>query len=107
MGKKWSSAWIENEDELVLEKEHIREPDHYTIVLHNDDYTTQEFVVHVLVSFLYQPESLALEIMLKVHKEGKARVGKYIKDIAETKALMITSYSRENGMPLMVTVERL
>lgn len=92
---------------LVREKEHIREPDHYTIVLHNDDFTTQDFVVSILVNFLHQPEPKAVELMLKVHREGKARVGRYIKDIAETKALMITSYSRKNGMPLLITTERL
>jgi ATP-dependent Clp protease adaptor protein ClpS len=99
---------LENDGEtLVKKQEYIKEPRHYTIVLHNDDFTTQEFVVHVLISFLYQPEPKALEIMLKVHKEGKARVGRFIKDIAETKASMITSYSRKNDMPLLVTIEPL
>lgn len=104
MGK---SRALEDLESDCLEREEIREPHHYTIVLHNDDFTTQDFVVHVLVSFLHQPQEKALEIMLKVHKEGKARVGRFIKDIAETKALMITSYSRQSGMPLLVTVEKL
>lgn len=107
MARNWLLDHGYEGETLVREKEHTKEPDHYTIVLHNDDFTTQDFVIHVLVSFLYQPEPKAQEIMLKVHKEGKARVGKFIKDIAETKALMITSYSRENGMPLLVTIERL
>lgn len=108
MAKNWRTEGLESDGETkVREKEHTKEPDHYTIVLHNDDFTTQDFVVHVLVSFLYQTEQKALETMLKVHKEGKARVGRYIRDIAETKALMITSYSRENDMPLLVTIERL
>lgn len=93
------------EDALVLEKEDIKEPRHYTIVLHNDDFTTQDFVVHVLVSFLHKNQDEAYRLMLKVHLEGKARVGIFIKDIAETKVAMITVYSRQNGMPLLVTCE--
>lgn len=94
------------EDTEVLEKEHIEEPGRYTIVLHNDDFTTQEFVVHVLMSFLHKPAEEAFHLMLKVHLEGKARVGSYLKDIAETKVALITSYSRQNNMPLMVTCEK-
>lgn len=94
-----------DEDTLVLEKEHTKEPNRYTIVVHNDDFTTQEFVVHVLVNFLHKNAEEAYRLMLKVHLEGKARVGSYIKDIAETKVAMITSYSRQNGMPLLVTCE--
>lgn len=108
MAKNWRAAQHESDgDTLIEEKERIEEPVHYTIVLHNDDFTTQEFVVHILMSFLHKPESQAVELMLKVHREGKARVGKYIKDIAETKALMITSYSRQHGMPLLTTIEPL
>jgi ATP-dependent Clp protease adaptor protein ClpS len=94
------------EDTLTLEKEDIREPNHYTVILHNDDFTTQDFVVHVLMSFFHKNQDEAHQLMLKVHLEGKARVGSYIKDIAETKVALITSYSRENGMPLLVTAER-
>ena len=90
---------------LVVEKEKIKEPGRYSIVLHNDDFTTQDFVVHVLVSFLYKTPSQAHALMLKVHLEGKARVGKYTKDIAETKINLITAYSRQHGMPLLVTLE--
>lgn len=93
-------------DTLVLTREDIKEPNLYTVVLHNDDFTTQEFVVHVLVSFLHKSSDDAHRLMMKVHLEGKARVGSFIKDIAETKVAQITFYSRQNGMPLLVTLEQ-
>lgn len=104
--KKVSTTGKTSEETLILEKEHTEEPHRYTLVLHNDDFTTQEFVVHVLVSFLHKNSEDAYRLMLKVHLEGKARVGSYTKDIAETKVAMITAYSRQNGMPLRVTCER-
>lgn len=97
---------VKDGEVMELLKEDIKEPHRYTIVLHNDDFTTQDFVVHVLISFFHQTEEDAHRLMLKVHLEGKARVGNYIKDIAETKVALITSYSRQNGMPLLVTVEQ-
>jgi ATP-dependent Clp protease adaptor protein ClpS len=92
-------------DTLVVEKEHIKEPKHYTVILHNDDFTTQDFVVHVLVIFFHKNQEEAYRLMLKVHLEGKARVGRYTKDIAESKISLIMTYSRQNGMPLLVTAE--
>lgn len=94
-------------DTLVLEKTKvsIREPHRYTVILHNDDFTTQDFVVHVLVSFFQKSQEDAFRIMLKVHLEGKARVGLFTKDIAESKVALINAYSRQNAMPLLVTAE--
>lgn len=103
--KKMSTGEKTSGDTLVLEKEHIKEPIRYTVILHNDDFTTQDFVVHVLTSFFHKNQEDAHRLMLKVHLEGKARVGIYTKDIAETKVAVITSYSRQQGMPLMVTAE--
>ncbi len=93
-------------DTLVLEKDETKEPKKYSIVLHNDDFTTQEFVVHILMSFFYKTSEDAHRLMLKVHLEGKARVGVYTKDIAETKVFVVTSYCRQNGMPLLLTLEQ-
>jgi len=89
----------------VFEQDRIRRPKFYTVILHNDDFTTQEFVVHILVTFFQKNQEDALQLMLKVHSEGKAKVGKFTKDIAESKVSLITSYSRQNGMPLRLTVE--
>lgn len=103
--KKLSIVTKTDEDTLVLEKEQVKQPRRYTVILHNDDFTTQEFVVHVLVSFFHKNQDDAFTLMLKVHLEGKARVGLFTKDIAESKAVMVTTYSRQNGMPLLLTVE--
>lgn len=93
------------EETLVLEREKTAEPKKYVIILYNDDFTTQEFVVFILINFFYKNQLDAQQLMLKVHKEGKARVGLFTKDIALSKVAAITAFSRQNGMPLKVTVE--
>lgn len=93
------------EETQVLEREQTQTPKKYAVILHNDDFTTQEFVVFVLMNFFYKNQVDAHRLMLKVHQEGKARAGIYTKDIAQTKAAIITSFSRQNGMPLLVTAE--
>jgi ATP-dependent Clp protease adaptor protein ClpS len=106
MGKKRQSIGERSEDTLVLEKEETKEPKKYTVILHNDDFTTQEFVIHILVNFFHKNGEEAHRLMLKVHLEGKAKVGLYTKDIAESKVFVVTSYSRQNGMPLLLTAEQ-
>jgi ATP-dependent Clp protease adaptor protein ClpS len=106
MAKDKKLAPKEPEQEaLVLERNKIQEPEKYVVILHNDDFTTQDFVVFVLVNFFHKNQLDAQSLMLKVHREGKARVGLFSKDIAESKAQSITSFSRQNGMPLKVTTE--
>ena len=92
-------------EELVLEKEKIKAPQVYTIVFHNDDFTTQEFVIFVLTNFFTINQEDAHNLMLKVHLEGKTKVGRFSKDIAESKVSKITSFCRANEMPLLVSAE--
>ena len=73
--------------------------------MHNDDYTTQEFVVYVLQHFFRKDATEAMQLMLKVHTTGKAIVGVYTKDMAETKVAVVSDYAREQGHPLMLTLE--
>lgn len=94
-----------DQEALVMEKSSTEEPKKYVIILHNDDFTTQDFVVFVLVNFFHKNQLDAHRLMLKVHQEGKARIGLFTKDIAESKTSSITSFSRQNGMPLKVTAE--
>lgn len=89
----------------TLEKVRTQKPRLYRVVMHNDDYTTQEFVVHVLMSFFRKDATEATQIMLKVHTAGKAIVGLYTRDVAESKVVQVTDYARENGHPLMLTCE--
>jgi ATP-dependent Clp protease adaptor protein ClpS len=94
------------DDELLedVEKE-VKEPDMYKVVLHNDDYTTKEFVVEVLQSVFHKPAIEATKIMLDVHKKGKGVVGVYTWDIAQTKVAQVHQLAREREFPLKCTVE--
>lgn len=80
-------------------------PRRYKVIFHNDDYTTQEFVVYVLERFFHKSETEARHIMLTVHHKGAAVAGVYTKDVAETKAQQVMDAARENGMPLLLTTE--
>ncbi len=86
------------------EKE-TKRPPLFKVLLHNDDYTTQEFVDWVLVSvFNHDPES-AHRIMLHVHMHGVAVAGIYPREIAETKAQKTMDLAREAEYPLLATTE--
>jgi ATP-dependent Clp protease adaptor protein ClpS len=80
-------------------------PRRYKVIFHNDDYTTQEFVVFVLERFFHKTETEARHIMLTVHHKGAAVAGVYTRDVAETKAQQVMDAARENGMPLLLTTE--
>ncbi|MBO4550404.1 MAG: ATP-dependent Clp protease adaptor ClpS [Bacteroidaceae bacterium] len=87
------------------QKTNIGEPHRYRVVIHNDDFTTMEFVVKVLKEVFFLSEENAVALMLQVHKDGKASVGVYTYDIAVSKARKATDMARENGFPLRLTVE--
>jgi ATP-dependent Clp protease adaptor protein ClpS len=92
-------------DTAVIERREVEHARRYLVVLHNDDYTTMEFVVHVLEKFFHKGETEATRIMLHVHHRGYGKVGSYTRDVAETKAEQVTSYAREHGHPLRCTAE--
>ena len=77
----------------------------WKVLLHNDDYTTMDFVVYVLMRHFHKSETEATHIMLHVHHKGVGVAGVYPKDVAETKVAVVTSEARESGMPLLVTME--
>ena len=96
----------EHGDDVELEDKPVSStPRRYKVVFHNDDYTTQEFVVYVLIRFFHKPESEARHIMLTVHHKGAAVAGVYTRDVAETKAQQVMDLAREHGMPLLLTTE--
>ena len=95
----------EESDLGLAERTKTEEPRRYQVVLHNDDYTTMEFVVLVLQKFFYKNETEATQIMLHVHHKGYGIVGTYTRDVAETKAAQVMDFAKEYGHPLRCTAE--
>lgn len=89
----------------VAEKIDIDEPPSGRVIFFNDDYTTKDFVVDVLVSVFDKTEGEATRIMETVHRSGRATVGVYAFDIASTRAQLAMHKAREQGFPLMVKVQ--
>lgn len=83
----------------------LKRPPRYKVLLLNDDYTPMEFVVHVLELFFGMNREQATQIMLAVHTQGRAVVGIFPRDVAETKSAQVNHYSQENSHPLLSTVE--
>jgi ATP-dependent Clp protease adaptor protein ClpS len=83
----------------------VRPPRMYKVVFHNDDYTTQQFVIAVLRSIYNKPPDEATELMLRVHYEGFAVVGLYPYEIAETKVARTIAEARAQEYPFEVTME--
>lgn len=75
------------------------------VILHNDDYTTMEFVIEVLIRFFKRTPDEAVKVMLAVHEKGSGVAGIYPAEIAETKVAQVTEYSKAQGYPLRLTVE--
>ena len=85
---------------LTSQKEEIKEPKRYNVILFNDDFTTKEFVVEILEKFFNKSSKEAVSLMEKVHKKGSAIVGEYSYDIALTRVSVVTKCARANGFPL-------
>ena len=83
----------------------IEEPRQYKVLLHNDDFTTMDFVTEVLQTVFGKVVEEAVALMLKVHHEGHAVVGIYSYDMAMTKAAVATAMARREGFPLRITCE--
>jgi len=91
----------------VLEKTRTKTkpPQLYQVVLLNDDYTTMEFVVHILETVFTKPSPEAYRIMMHVHLNGRGLCGAFTYEIAETKVTTVHDLARENGFPLKATME--
>jgi len=83
----------------------IKVPKHFKVVMHNDDFTTMEFVVDVLVNIFNKKIEEANKIMIDVHKRGKGIAGIYPYDIAVSKASSAMSIAKEEGFPFKLSVE--
>jgi ATP-dependent Clp protease adaptor protein ClpS len=83
----------------------LKKPKLYKVLLHNDDYTTMEFVVFILQGIFRRSEAEAVEIMLHVHRNGIGVAGVYIREIAETRVAQVDALAREHEFPLLCTME--
>jgi len=92
----------------VLEKTKPRtqKPSLYRVILHNDDYTTMEFVVRILESVFLKSPAEAHRIMMQVHTEGHGVCGAYPYEVAETKVAQVHDEARRNGFPLRASLEQ-
>ena len=91
---------------LTRTDEEPKEPEEYKVLLLNDDFTTMEFVVTVLMSVFHKSLPDSTRIMLDVHKKGKGTVGVYGYDIAVTKINQVHQVAQQNGFPLKCTMEK-
>lgn len=80
-------------------------PKHYKVIFHNDDFTTMDFVVKVLIEVFYKSQSEATTIMMAVHEHGQGVVGLYSYDMAVSMSNKATAMAREAGFPLRITYE--
>jgi len=92
------------EEELDLEID-LEEPKMFKVLLHNDDYTSMEFVVDVLIHIFHKSHLESEQITLQIHAKGKAICGVYTFEIAHTKAQQVKQQAKENEFPLLATVE--
>ncbi len=99
---------IKNPDFEISEdtKDEIKEPSKYQVLLHNDDYTTMDFVVEILEEIFHKSPSEATQIMLNVHYNGIGVCGVYTKEIAETKVHVVHERARKAGFPLRASYEK-
>ena len=84
----------------------IKEPPMYKVLLLNDDYTTMEFVVEILMHVFHKSSEEAVRIMLNVHHRGAGVCGIYPYEIAQTKVDTVERLARDNGFPLKCIMEK-
>jgi ATP-dependent Clp protease adaptor protein ClpS len=94
--KEWGASQTRDE---------VKEPSMYQVLLINDDYTTMEFVVEILMFVFNKSAEESMQIMLKVHREGTGLCGVYTYEVAETKVDTVHALAREKGFPLKCTME--
>ncbi len=83
----------------------LKKPPLYKVLLHNDDYTTKEFVVMILQYVFHMENAGAVQVMLHVHKKGIGVAGVYSYEVAETKMALVESLAQQHEYPLKSTME--
>ena len=95
--------------EKTIFKEDVKDitkvPKMYKVILLNDDYTTMDFVVRIIITIFHKSAAEATKIMLDVHERGKGIVGVYTYDIARTKINKVDELARMEDFPLRAIME--
>lgn len=89
----------------TIRKEKLQPPRKYKVLMHNDDYTTMEFVILVLQKYFQKSQPEAQAIMLEVHTRGFGVCGVFTYEVAESKVAKVIKYARENGHPLKCSTD--
>lgn len=98
--------WEELDRGVATESEKkLKPPPLFKVLLHNDDYTTMDFVIEVLQSVFHREHGEAVQIMLHVHRNGIGVAGVYTYEIAETKVATVEGMARHREFPLKCSVE--
>jgi len=100
-GKEYE-GWV-----ITEKRQQVKEPPLYKVLLHNDDYTSMEFVVTILEKVFHKSTPEATRIMLNVHQQGIGLAGVYPREIAETKVAVVHDLARKNEFPLRCSMEKL
>ena len=88
------------------DRSEVREPSLYKVLLHNDDYTSMEFVVAVLEKVFRKSTAEASKVMLNVHQKGVGIAGVYTREICETKVAVVHDLARQSEYPLRCSIEK-
>ena len=91
---------------ITEKRQQTKKPSMYKVLLHNDDYTTMDFVVMVLETIFHKGRTEANLIMLNVHQKGVGVAGIYPRDVAETKVVLVHDLARKNEYPLKCSIEK-
>jgi ATP-dependent Clp protease adaptor protein ClpS len=95
----------EDERTVTRERRKTKRPRLWKVIIHNDDYTTMDFVVEVLMKHFNKSVAEATQVMLQVHHKGSGIAGVYTRDIAESKVAHVTEEAKNNGHPLSLSAE--
>ena len=105
MSQDYTEGAAGTESGVTLEDE-LKEPDMYRVLLHNDDYTTMDFVVKILEEVFHKTQEESVAIMMSVHQKGMGVCGVYPKEIAEFRVTQVTVKAQQAGFPLRCTMEK-
>lgn len=102
-----SNVPLLDDDVAIQEQTQIKKPSMYAVIMHNDDYTTMEFVVYVLVGIFDHDIDTAYRLMMQIHHDGRAVVATLPFDIAEMKVDEVNELAEQEQYPLLTTIEKL